>query len=310
MIKTRELVLAGAAAVGGVLLFKALTKPKAVSLKNKVVLVTGASAGIGRATAYAFAAEGAHVILAARRAERLRELADELQRYEVSTLVVPTDITKDDDLETLVSEAVRTFGRIDVLINNAAFAKGGALVDMDAAELHNMLQTNLHGTFRLTQLVLPVMLEQGSGHIVNLSSAVGEVSLPGVSVYSATKAAILCFSKCMRRELCRQGICVSTVIPAGVKTDMIASLLNEYFDPEAEDNSPLLAPLMRVIDEPETIAREIVDVVRYRKRSIEFGGPSMAAAVGLDTLAPGALDGLVSMVDTESITKVTAKLGA
>jgi short-subunit dehydrogenase len=198
------------------------------------VVVTGALSGIGRATAHAFAGEGASLVLVSRRASVLQEVEDEIGRYHVPSLVAPADLSSDDDLNRVVAQTMRAFNRIDVLVNNAGLGNGGALHEMQAEDLHAILQVNLHGTFRLTQAVLPIMLEQKSGHIVNVSSIAAKLCMPGLSIYSATKSAIVTFSNCLRRELAESGIRVSTLIGGITRTAITARAMNESTEKTTE----------------------------------------------------------------------------
>jgi short-subunit dehydrogenase len=293
---------------GGLWLRKALRQP--IAIRDKVVVITGASAGIGRATAHAFAAQGARVVLVGRRTHLLKQAKAELERYDTPTLAITTDVTYDGDLENLISETLQVFDRIDILVNNAGLGDSGALDEMDAQRLHAVLQTNLHGTFRLTQLVLPIMLEQKSGHIVFVSSLAAHVHVPGVSIYAATKAGIVAFANCLRREVSRKGIRVSTVLPGVARTEMTARLLDEYFGPESGDRSGMMTFLAQMIDEPEALAQAIVDTVRYQKREILSGGPTILLMMALERIAPDLVDWIYSKIDTTPLTSVAGKLGA
>ncbi len=308
-MRTKSALLFCTALAGGVVLRRALRRPPA-PIRGKIVLITGASSGIGRATAHAFAARGAHVVLAARRADLLAEVEGELRRYPATALVVPTDVTRDDDLAHLVSEAQRAFGRIDVLVNNAGVGRAGALVELDARQLHAVLQTNLLGTIRLTQLVLPLMIEQGYGHIVNVSSYAAYVHVPGMGIYSASKAGQVAFSNCLRRELVGAGIYVSSVLPGATRTAMITAAMEAYFSPSGAHQSAALAPLSKVIDDPEAPARAIVEAVQYRRREILLGGPFVAILAALEKLAPGAVDAIFPRMDVQQILSLTSKFGA
>lgn len=280
-----------------------------LSLRGQVVIVTGASSGIGRATARAFAAQGANVVLAARRGRLLQELADELRVYPVSTLVVPTDLTDDASLEQLVVETRQAFSRIDVLINNAGLGYGGALADMPPDYLHELLRVNLHGTFRLTQLALPIMLEQGSGHIVNVSSFAASCFVPGMGVYSATKMGIKVFSDCLRRELAGSGVSVSTVLAGITRTPMIADAMDTFFS-GGSSRPTVLRLLSRVIYTPEATAQVIVETTRRRRRQVLMGGLPIALFAALEATWPRLLDFAFSRTDVRMITSVTQKLGA
>lgn len=291
-------------------MLKALRRSKPISLHNKVVIVTGASAGIGRATAQAFAAADANVVLAARRVDLLEALEAELEAYDRSILVVATDISSDDDLERLVSETLRAFGHIDVLVNNAGFGGGGTFHEMDARDIKQMLQVNLYGAFRLIQLVLPTMLRQKSGHIVNVSSVAALFHCPGMSVYSATKSGISAFSNCLRRELAGSGVCVSTVTPAPVKTALTESALSAYTHRQGRGTWPkVMKPFVDMIDEPETLGKVIVDAVRYQKREVRTGGLPVGVVIGIEKFVPRFVDLLLSGRGKQTLIAVSEKFG-
>ena len=284
----------------------ALLRP--VPLRDKVVVITGASAGIGRAAAEAFAAEGARVVVAARRREELERLAGELGARGAVALPVAVDVRRDEDLRRLIDEARRAFGRIDVLVNNAGVAKGGRLYELEPEAIHETLDINLRGTFRLTQLVLPHMIAQGSGHIVNVSSVLAYSSVPSLSVYSATKSALLAFSRAVRRELTGTGVLVSVVLPGATRTAMMDAALRDWEEPSREQPAAL-KPLMALIVAPEVPARAIVDAVRYRRSEVLMGGPPVALLSLLEKLAPGVLDAVFARLDPEQVALLVKRVG-
>src|SRR5262245_30736039 len=144
------------------LLLRSRRRAQPFSLTRQVVVITGASSGIGRAAAHAFAQAGASVALVARRPEALAAVEAELGCYGVETLVVPADVTRSEELERLVEKVLGTFGRIDVLVNNAGISRGGSFITLEPDDLRQLLLTNVYGPLRLTQLVLPCMLRRGS----------------------------------------------------------------------------------------------------------------------------------------------------
>jgi short-subunit dehydrogenase len=279
------------------------------NLHNQVTLITGASAGIGRATARVFAERGASLVLASRRASALDEVRDELSCYRVPVVVVPADIGDDGDLQNLVSQAKQSFGRIDILVNNAGVCKGGLCHEMDPEILSEILQVNLHGTLRLTQLVLPMMMEQGGGQIVNVCSLSAKFYIPGVSVYSATKAGILAFSDTLRREVQRQGIFVSNIVAGPTQTGMIANAVEEVFRLNGNHHSGWLKRLVRVMDEPENVARAILMAVLHRRRQVVTGGWYVRLLSTLEITTPRLLDHTLSWIDMDKIDAVTGQLG-
>jgi short-subunit dehydrogenase len=184
-----------------------------VNLKGRTAIVTGASSGIGRETVKAFDARGATVFAVARREELLNELAKEHD----NVVPVPADVTIEEDRERIASVA----GEVDVLVNNAGRGWLGLVEQMPAADIRELFELNVLASIDLTQRVLPGMLERRRGHIVMVSSVAAYVSLPPLTVYSATKHAIQGFSDGLRRELLGRGVHVSTVNPGLVRTEFV-----------------------------------------------------------------------------------------
>ena len=181
----------------------------------KTVLVTGASAGIGKATATYLAQNGYHVYGAARRLEKLQEL----KIYGVKPITL--DVTNDESVVACVNQIFNEAGNIDILINSAGLGSYGALEDVPMAEAKNLIDINLFGTARLIPLVLPNMRKNKSGKIVNISSVGGKVGLPMGSWYHASKFAIEGLSDCLRNEVKPFGIDVIVIKPGGTKSEMI-----------------------------------------------------------------------------------------
>ncbi len=193
-----------------------------MEVKGKVVIVTGASSGIGEATALEFAREGAKVVLAARRVERLEALAQEIAEMKTGaeTLVVPADLSKLEDIKALVSQTLDRFGRIDVLVNNAGFGRLDWLENLDPKkDIEAQFDVNVLGVVQTTRQALPVMIKQRSGHIINMCSMAGLVATPTYTIYAASKHAVHGFSEALRREVKPWGIDVSMIYPGGVKTE-------------------------------------------------------------------------------------------
>lgn len=241
-------------------------KRQPISLRDKVVLITGASAGIGAHTAHAFAAEGAHIVLVARRAEKLAEVEAELQRYGVKTLCVPADVGLDEDIERIVQATMDAFGRIDVLVNNAGIVVGGPAEKASLQRIRQLVNVNFYGAMALATRVLPMMKAQKSGHIVNVSSIVSVVIPPGAAYYTASKTGLNGFSESLRRELRGTGVSSSLVLPGWTTTDMTS-----MYDHDEMRDAGLISPFMR-FETPEKVAGAIVDAVRYDHRFIVLGG--------------------------------------
>ncbi|RPI23946.1 MAG: SDR family NAD(P)-dependent oxidoreductase [Chloroflexota bacterium] len=186
------------------------------SISGKVVIVTGASSGIGEATAREFARAGARVVLAARRIERLERLAEEITASGGEALAVRTDITDITQVTNLVQRTLDAYGRIDVLANIAGWGRYNWLEELTAENLRNQYEVNVLGMAELTRQVLPVMKSQRSGHIINMSSYASKIASPPLTVYASTKYAVEGLSDGLRRELIPWGIHVTRVHPSGV----------------------------------------------------------------------------------------------
>lgn len=193
-----------------------------MEIQGKVVIVTGASSGIGEATAREFGRQGARVVLAARRVERLEALSQEIQSLGTGaeTLVVPADLSKLEDIESLIDQTLMRFGRIDVLVNNAGFGRLDWLENLDPVkDIEAQFDVNVLGLVQTTRQALPVMIKQRSGHIINMGSMASLVATPTYTIYAACKHAVHGFSEALRREVKPWGIDVSMIYPGGVKTE-------------------------------------------------------------------------------------------
>jgi NAD(P)-dependent dehydrogenase (short-subunit alcohol dehydrogenase family) len=189
-------------------------------MSERVVLVTGALAGIGRATAEAFAREGAAVVVSGRRDEEGRALAEELRGLGVRAEYLRADISVEEDVRALVDETVRRFGRLDVAVNNAGYTGGAGSLTAQSAETYDaVFDTNVRGVFFSLKHELRVMLEQGSGSIVNLSSTFGERGGAAAALYSASKHAVNGFTRSAALEGAPSGVRVNAVAPGPVATD-------------------------------------------------------------------------------------------
>lgn len=191
------------------------------SINSKVVVITGASSGLGEATARHLAAQGAKVVLGARRAERLEKLVAEIQAAGGQALAVATDVSQRADVENLVQQAIAKFGRVDVLINNAGIMPLSPLSKLRVDEWDRMLDVNVKGVLYGIAAVLPSMQAQQSGHIINLSSVAGLRVSSGVgTVYSATKFAVKTISEGLRAEMANDNIRVTTLYPGAIDSEL------------------------------------------------------------------------------------------
>lgn len=186
------------------------------SLKDKVVIVTGASRGVGRATALLFAEHGARVVATARSEEQLATLAREIAEKGGQVTTVRTDVTKIDDCNALAQAALQRFGAVDVLVNNAGVGWIAPLLEHDVAQWHRVIDTDLNGVFYCTRAVLPSMIERKSGHIINISTVLGKRAGPNWGAYVPVKFALTGFSEMVQLEVRDHRIKVTTVYVGGV----------------------------------------------------------------------------------------------
>lgn len=188
-------------------------------LNGKVAIITGASAGIGEASAKALAAEGAELVVTARREERLKKLVNELNALGTKSVYVAGDACEDETAKKTIQAAIDNFGRIDILLNNAGMGIYKDLVDTSLEEYDTMMDTNMRSGFLFTRYAVPHMIKQGEGTVLMLSSMAGVYGFPGEAVYCATKFAQVGFAQALDKELRTKGIKVGVICPGGVKTE-------------------------------------------------------------------------------------------
>jgi len=250
-----------------------------------VVVITGASSGIGAATAQLFGQRGYRVVLAARRLECLEALAHEIRADEGEALPVATDVTQLRQIQNLVDSAIDQYGQIDVLFNNAGLGRSNALEDSEPEkEIDLQLRVNLSGLIQTTRAVLPHMIKRRSGHIINMSSIAGLVGTPTLSVYSATKSSVRGFSEALRREVSRHGILVSAIYSGAVAT--------EFAQHAGITGKTGIGTARALVLTPEDVARTVLRVVNRPRRAVIIPGP-MRPLVWLNMLFPGFVDWIV-----------------
>jgi clavulanate-9-aldehyde reductase len=191
-----------------------------VDLSSQVVAITGASSGIGEATALACARAGAAVALAARRAERIERLARQIVQEGGRAIAVPADVGEEQQAQAFVERAHSELGRLDVLVNNAGVMLLGPIEDAPTDEWRQMIHVNVFGVLYCTHAALPLMHAQGAGHIVNVSSVAGRVARAGSGVYNLTKFGVGAFSEALRQEAVAIGVRVTLVEPGAVSTEL------------------------------------------------------------------------------------------
>ena len=268
-------------------------------LDGQVVIVTGASAGIGEASSRRLAAEGATVVLAARRGDRLEALCRELESAGGRALAVAGNVTSPEDRQRLIQETMRTFGRIDGLVNNAGYGQRGPIELVPIEAIRENFETNLFSLIALTQLAIPIMRSQRSGRIVNISSVAGRIARPLSSVYDATKHALEAISDGLRGELAQFGIKVVIIEPGFIITEFMgvatenARPIIENAGPYSERFERLTAVVQRMrkmAGRPEDIAEVVFKALSASSPRARYAAPGHARfALAVKRLLPSRL---------------------
>ncbi len=199
-----------------------------MDIKDKVIIITGASSGIGEATALKLSKEGAKVVLSARRKEKLTDLKKIIEDQGGHALVVAADVTKKADMEKLVAKTLEVYGTIDAIINNAGLMPLSYVKNLKTDEWEQMVDVNIKGVLNGVAAVLPTLMKNKKGHIINISSTAAYRYFPGGAVYCATKAAVKMFSEGLRQELApKMGIRVTSIEPGAVATNLMDTITDE-----------------------------------------------------------------------------------
>jgi 3-oxoacyl-[acyl-carrier protein] reductase len=220
-------------------------------MQNRIAFVTGASRGIGRACALALAAAGARVVVAARQRDKLEQVAAEIRAAGSEAFVAEMDLSAADSIRAAFNAASKDFGRIDILVNNAAITKDGLAMRMKQQDWDSVLATNLTGAFLATQQVLLAMMRERWGRIINITSIVAEAGNAGQANYAASKAGLIGLTKSLAQEMASRGITVNAVAPGFIDTDMTSGLA-----PELKDKILAAIPLKR-LGTPEDVAAAV-----------------------------------------------------
>jgi short-subunit dehydrogenase len=233
----------------------------ALVLNDRVVIVTGASSGMGRSLAFAFARRAARVVLVARREEHLEAVRREIEPYTTDVLVIPADLTDEAQLQEVVDRTLGAFGRIDVLVNNAGTSQGGPLQDQDPARIEHLLRLNLWVAIRLTQLALPSMLANHQGYILTIGSGMGRSAAPLFAPFVASKYGLSGFTDALRRELEGTGVRLTLVLPGWIHTDILT--------PEIED---VVERYGFRVENPDVVAERAVLGLVHGENEVILGG--------------------------------------
>ena len=257
---------------------------------NKVVLITGASSGIGKATAIAFAREGAVTVLAARREETLRRVAEEIEGAGGKAFVAPVDVSSPDQVRRMVADVVAEYGRIDILFNNAGTSMVGRIDGEDFVDnTRKMFEIDYLGTVHVLKEVLPVMKRQRSGHVMNMSSVVGRKAFPGFGGYSSVMYALSGLTEALRQELRGTGINVSVIHPALTQTPLLSAVNRVDMPPPFRNLTPI--PV-------EDVASAVLDGVhKKRLRTVVSFPPKMLLLA--DAISPRLGDLIVRLLENK-----------
>ena len=228
-----------------------------MNFKGKVVLITGASSGIGQASALQFAKQGANIVLVARNKEKLDKVAQNLKKFQVSVFVSQCDVSNKDQVEIMSKQVLEKFGSVDILVNNAGFAIYGSVSKLSIEEIESQMKTNYFGMIYCVKNFLPNMIKKNSGHIVNVASVAASFGLPGIASYCASKFAMLGFSEGLKHELKGTGVGITVVSPIMVRTN--------FFDHPSFEKMPKYSPTSI---SAETVAKAVIKAANSSRLEI------------------------------------------
>jgi len=225
-------------------------------LKDKVILITGSGSGIGRATALLFGMEGAHVIVNDMARDKGEETAGRIREAGGSAVFIQADVTNPDSVKAMVDEIISQFGRIDVLFNNAGISGVGMLHEVEPEAWDRVMNVNIRGVYIASKYVIPHMMEQRSGSIINMSSCIAEIGLARRASYAATKGAVLALTKSMQVDYAPYNIRVNALLPGTILTPFVEDYLRKsYDDPEKAFESLKTRQLSGDLGRPEDVAK-------------------------------------------------------
>jgi short-subunit dehydrogenase len=262
--------------------------------REQAAIVTGASAGIGRSLALKLAEQGAKVALAARRVDRLEQIAGECRQRGGEALVIPTDVSDEDQCRTLIDKSIAAFGRLDMLINNAGLSASALLEDFpDLCLFKHVMAVNFYGAVHCTYYALPY-LKQARGRIVTISSLGGKSAIPYNTPYIASKYALHGFCDSLRMELVQSGVSVSVICPSWVATEFHESQMDKNGVPRGSRGRAIYTRRTMTTDR---CAEIVLEAARKRRREVLMAPGTLA--VWLKVLAPGLLDRMAMKVYLE-----------
>ncbi|WP_020059469.1 SDR family NAD(P)-dependent oxidoreductase [Bacillus sp. 123MFChir2] len=231
-------------------------------LQDKVIVITGASSGIGEELAMQAADQGAIPVLIARTEEKLRELKQKIETtYRTSCHYYVLDVSNEKEVELVFTQVLQDIGSVDILVNNAGFGVFKTFVDASVQEVKDMFDVNVFGLVACTKAVLPYMIERNSGHIVNIASLAGKIATPKSSAYAATKHAVLGFTNSLRMELVNTNITVTAINPGPIDTN---------FHTIADQSGTYVKSVERYILKPHYVAQQIVKAIETKKREVNL----------------------------------------
>jgi NAD(P)-dependent dehydrogenase (short-subunit alcohol dehydrogenase family) len=248
-----------------------------MKLENKVVLITGGSLGLGKATAILFSKEGAKVIITGRTEKTLQQTIEEAKKEGLNIDYIVSDVSKEEDCKVAVDYVINKYSRIDILFNNAGFLHVATTHETPTEIWDKTFAINVRGTYLMSKYTIPYMLKQGKGCIVNNSSVLGLKAVPGVSAYNATKGAITQLTRSMALEYSNKGIRVNAICPGTIVTPLVEGLFEQTDDPKAtEELFKTFHPIGR-LGRPDEIAHSVLFLC---DDNVEFMTGSMLSVDG------------------------------
>jgi len=250
--------------------------PGIKDFKNKVVVITGAASGIGKATAKAFAQKGSDLVIADNNAQRLEETAGEIKATGARVLAQQVDVSDRNQVESFAKFVISERGHVDILVNNAGVGVGGPLLDTNIEDFEWIFSINYWGVLYGLKYFLPHMVARKYGHVVNTASGAGLCSIPAMSAYCSTKFAVVGLSETLRSEVRRFGIGVSTICPGVINTNIIAQSRMHLQEGSRATHSRLIDFYCRFGWPPERVAKAIMSAVRHNRSIVPVGPEAWA----------------------------------